>query len=455
MNVKEKPLKMNKTAREPQMTERDISYGQDGTGRDFTNSDGQKVTAGAITSSVEIDNVAMQEVREKWGIGNSDQRPLGWLPALPGWADQLQPHSLAFHIDGHDGVVQYYNGFEIELVEEYPDDPELVRQLMRARTKPAGWPIQTGDVDGTKIALQISGLRTVGTPAIHNYGPVELESYALSKNITHGCLVTVDCPNLKEPRQYGNPKGGFPPGEVRPLLRAADTTSIADMIITMQGAFNQDAAKFKRIAANYTNTISSWPTIISTINDSYNVAALVFVETCLRRGFLTVPDDRNELRAARGEPALTSFDVVVRMAEYMGLLGPSAIATAALGARRGEYIALHLEATQRMLPAPHATTRAYNRETQFGYVPNEENGGGAFLGRVGGRADGAIKTDNMGRFYAKTLDHHRAAYQCIAKAAYIEHEKSVGVAHGTPSPAGESKFPLFIALHGSVYPHNC
>ncbi len=445
------------------MTERDIRFGFNGEGRDIGYGDGKKVHVGAITSAYYVDATSICECEQ---VFDSNQYK-GFMPRPGPRGYELFAGEMAFTVRGSGGRVRTaINGLDARFAELYPDNAELVRQLLEEVIEPIG--AVTEDpmkmVNGeSMVTLFVGGTHPFGAPSVYNFGYADNMKQATSPHIIAGSQVCFVPPNLKHPVQFGNPASGVPAGKVRLVARAADKRSTASRIITMIGELNRNPEKLKAALRDHAGVAHTWMRIGKAVVQSYETALLLGLNVLLKRNIIQIVGAPTAAGAApvtellQPVPvgggvaeALASEDTVVRMAEFIGLINAhNSTSAAALGPDdRAKWKTIEYELRNTMLPAPNPTTQKYNAAYQFGFVVNKNDGTYASKARVDGR--GAIRDNAMGKFFQKSLNHWREFLEALTGGVYHEQRKSMGVALTEPSVRGESRFQMLLMPHGGL-----
>lgn len=433
------------------MTARSTRFGFQGQNRSLGYGQGKKVAVGAITSAYRVDTHTMAD--DELMYQQNGQK--GFMSRPAEGAFWPRKGEVAFTVVGSGGRVRTtLNGLDAPLAAIYPNDPELVRQLLYEMVQPIGFveeDAETGKTDPL-VTLRIGGTHPCGAPGTYNFG----ESGELGergKKVPHiiaGSMVVFDIPNLKNPIQFGNPASGVVAGKVMLVPRALDKRSAATRIVTLVGALNRNPDKFKAALRDAQQVVHTWVSTAKKINRSYKTAALLGVETLLRKGVLQINPALAEFKqpGAAGAP-LAIEDAIVRMAEYLDLVSVSSTAAAALTpAARSTWREVEFEIRNRMLATPDPQTNAVNAAYQFGFVVDAVNGTYSSKARVNG--NGAIRDDSMGKFFKLTITHFQELLEAVTAAVYHERKNALGVALTEPTLNETSEFQMYVQPHGGM-----
>lgn len=438
------------TERETEMTARSFRFSvNEPVGRTYGYGGGKKVGAAVATSAYRVDCASIDESMQLL----SKQGYKTFMPRPDDGGFLLREYEVAFVTRNSGNRVRTaLNGLDWQLAQIYPDDPELVRQLLFEMVQPVG--IVEEDAETRKacplVTLRISGTHFMGAPHTYNFGDYKKFGIPSDPTITPGCAVVMDIPNLRNPIQFGNEVSGVPGGKVRMVARAMDKRSTATRIMTLIGAYQRDPEKMKLALQGYSKIASSWESIAKATITSHQTSALMFLDVLLRNNVVQVPPNVNELLAPGGGGApLSSEDTVVRIAEYTNLIKPSSTAEAALTtARRAFWKNLTFEAISRMLPGPDPTTNKLNAAYQFGFVVNRNANTALSRARIGG--NGRVKNDSLGKLFNLSISHWRLSLEALTIAVYSERKNMIGVALTEPSVAETSQFQMLIMPHGGM-----
>ncbi len=428
------------------MTDRSYRFGFHGEGRSLGYGQGKKVAVGAITSAFQVDTISLADSEAMFAQQGGHK---GFMPRPDEGGYRLLEGEMAFTVRGSGGRVRTaLNGLDAKLAADYPNDPEMVRQLLYEMIQPIGFVEEDAETGKPEplVTLRIGGTHPCGAPGTYNFG----DKNASSPHIVAGATVVFDVPNLKNPIQFGNPASGVTAGKVRLQPRALDKRSAATRIMTLMGGINRNPEKFKAALRDAPGVAHTWIATAKKINRSYKTAALLAVETLLRNGVLQINPALAEFKQANGT-ALATDDAIVRMAEYIDLVSQSSTASAALTpAQRTNWKQIEFELRNRMLATPDPQSGALNAAYQFGFVV--QDGVGSSKARVNG--NGAVRDDSIGKFFKLTVTHFQESLEAIAAAVYHERKNAMGVALTEPSLRETSQFQMYVQPHGGMSDRN-
>ena len=434
------------------MSDRSLRFGiREPVGRTYGYGGGKKVGAAVATSAYTVNSAAI-DVAEKV-FRDRSIKTFTEHPGPGGFT--LCEGEVAFVLRGSSTMVlTALNGLDHKLAGIFPNDEELVRQLLYEMVQPVGFvQQQPTTAKCAKVTLRVSGTHWHGAPHVYNFGTYgsivnakQYGGFATDPHITPGCAIVMDIPNLKNPIQFGNATTGAGPKKIRLVPRALDKRKAATRIALITGVLNRDPEKFKLAMAEFEGVKHSWIGVAKAVQESYLTAFLMGLDVFLKRDILKLGDGAPELARA----GAASEDIVARIAEYLGMIRNSTTATAALGDdARQRWAETRFELINRQLPTPSATSNKTNAAYQFGFSVNPATGVFSSKALVGGKGS-RVKDDAIGKLFTLSLNHWDAALQAIAGAVYSESKNIIGYALTEPSVQETSQYQMFIAPHGGM-----
>lgn len=416
-------------------------------GRSVGYGDGKKVGAAVITSQYRVNTLLSDQLEQMFaetggaGLFTKSPGPCGY---------QLLEGEVAFVVRGSGSMVlTALNGLDARFVSIFPNDPELVRQLLYEIIQPVG--IVQEDPTTAKCApvtLRTGGTHPLGAPHTYNFGAPETYGVPTDPTIAPGCAVVMDVPNLKNPIQFGNATTGADSRKIRLVPRALDKRKSSVRIMLIVGAVNHNPEKFRTALAEHDGVYHSWLGVAKAARRTAFTILLMGLDVLLEAGILQPTATATELAGANGA-ALPHEDVVVRLAEYLELFNSSSVAAAALSAEaKKKYKEVGYKAINRMLPSANPETQKYNAAHQFAFVIDRVNGTFASKARVNG--NGKIKSDSIGKLFGLSINHWREFLEAITGCVYSESKNMLGVALTEPSVRGTSLFQMMLAPHGGM-----
>lgn len=437
---------------------RPLRFGFDGTGRSLGYGGAPKVSRGEITSAYDVDVrtlTAMQDV-----FDNEDKKSLMKRPGEGGF--RLLEGEKAFKVRGGGSrVLTALNGLDAEFVEVYPNDREMVRDLLSMVIQPIGIVREDArtDQDAPQVTLRVGGSCPDGAPNIYN---VKGQEGAL---ITTGCAIVWDVPSLTDPVQFGTRAGGRAENKVMLVARAADKRSTARMIQNLMGHILHDPARFKKAMKEHPRVANAMSKVTMRAVTSYKMAFLMGVDHCLKHGILQVvgaptpvlPNGQpaKPSPALLGAPAgdgsyaaLSSEDTTARLAELVGVLDKRQRFGTLSAPEKAFWSEFEFNINQRMIPVPDPRNEAYNASNEFGMVRDRANNTWVSKGRIG--QSGNLKRDPIGRLLEKSLTHFPLLLEAFTEANFEERRKMMGTALTTPSLADTCIFDMQIIPHGGL-----
>lgn len=417
---------------------RPVRFGHDGNGRSLGYGDTPKVARAEITSAYDVDIrtlTAAQSAYDGEDKKSFMKRPGDW---------RLIKDEMAFKVrGGGNRVLTALNGLDAELVTVYPDDRELVRDLLSMMIQPIGVVREDArtDQDAPQVTLRVGGTCPAGAPNIYN---VPGQEKAL---ITAGCTVVFDVPSLSDPIQFGTKAGGKSEGKVLLVARAADKRSTSRRIQNVLGHIIHDPARFQRALKEHTRIATSMTKVAFRIVHSYKVSLLMGLDLLLKNGILAVTPGTTELLGAGGA-ALSSEDTVARIAELIGVLDQRRVYASLSAPQRSKWRVLDFNLKQRMLPVPDPRNKAYNAANEFGFTRNPANNTWESKARVA--QTGELKRDPLGKLLEHSLTHVPLLLEAFTEANFDERRLSMGIALTSPSLAGTGIFDMQLIPHGGL-----
>lgn len=423
------------------MANRPYRYGFNGQGRSLGYGDAPKVARGEITSAYQVDVRTLTKMQDVFD--NEDKRSLMKRPGQGGF--RLLEGEMAFKVrGGGNRVLTALNGLDAEIVEVYPDDRELVRDILSMLIQPVGVVREDArtDQDFPQVTLRVGGTCPQGAPNIYN---VPGQQAAI---ITTACAVVYDVPNLSDPVQYGTKAGGRAENKVTLVARAADKTSVARKIQNVLGNLIHDPEKFKRALKEHPGVANSWLHVGLRVVNSFKVSLLMSLDLLLKEDIIRISPNAPELLDADGTTQLTSEDTVARLGELLGVLDQRRVFGSLTTAQRSRWKTLDFNLKQRMVPVPDPQSKTYNAANEFGFVRDVANNTWSSKARVG--QTGELRRDPIGKLLELSLTHLPQLLEAFTVATYDERRKEMGVALTSPSLAGTCIFDMMLTPHGGL-----
>jgi hypothetical protein len=418
----------------------------EGFGRELTPGDIKKVAVAEITSPYFVDTVTIRA--QKAAFANGDSKKLTKLPGDKGF--DVREGEIAFKLRNspNGGVMTAINGLEEGIAKQYPNNPQLVRDIVVSIITPVGVVREDArtDMTGAKVTLRVGGTCPLGAPNEYNVPGTE------QAFIEECSGVVADVPSLIKPIQWGNEQSGRPSNKITLLVRAANKTMTATRALNVISHLIHDPVRFKEALDQNEHVANSWIKLGFRMLDSYMVSHCMALNQDLRRGvnpatgrdapFIPNFGQYPEL----GNAASRSESIVAAYAELIGVL-PAGRVMASLTPAQRQFWAEHTFALKNvLLPTPHIDSKSYNAAYAFGFT---RSGPQNTIESLATNGD-TVRRTPIGDLYAKSLVHTREMLESLVECSYEERRMTIGVAMSAPNPTGTGIFNMQIIPNGGM-----
>lgn len=372
-----------------------------------------------------------------------DFKPEFWYPLAGEPAVRLRGNAC-------DEVFTSLNGLDADLWEAYPDDPEMVRLIVRSKIQFVGIVDQNArtDLQSPLVTVQFAGTVSQYAPGIYNTPGRE------NAAIQFCDAVVYDVPNLQNPIVAGFPKQI---GKIVMVPCPVTKESLAARIMRQVGHIVHDPAKYKRVMHRYEHIANANINAALALRNAAFVNGLMMVDLLLKANVLSVSNAAPELAA--GVAAGDTATITANLAEALSLLHPSDSNVAVPGAFAAsltqeqvqKYKRLEFDLAQRLFPVANPDTGKFNARTEFGMSEDELRGP---VSTARSTQTGEILRTPVGRLLHKSLTAGALAIQSMAFAIDEETRNRAGWAASTPNQAGVGIFNLCLVPQGGMSAKN-
>lgn len=423
------------------MVDRPVRWGFNGVGRSLDWGNAPKVARAEITSAYDVD--VRQIAMSKAAFCNEDRRTITKRPADDAW--DLLEGEWAFKVRGAgNAVLTCLNGLEAPIVEVYPNDRGLVRDILESMIQPIGVVREDvrADKDKVQVTLRTGGSCPAGSPGYYN---VPGQEHA---HIFTGGAVVVGVPDLADPILFGTRASGMPENKITLVCRGADKRSVARRIQNVLGNIVYSPEKFARALKDHPRISNAWIKIAMRIVHSYKVSALMTLDLLLKADVLRVSPAAVELLANDRVTPLPNEETVARLAELLGVLDRRRVFGSLTAAQSRKWRELDFFVSQRIIPVPHPDSGAYNLANEFGFARDPNTGVWSSKARID--QSGELSREPIGRLLEQQYTHFSYVLESYTEAMWEELRLTMGTAFTTPSQASTGIFDMFIIPHGGL-----
>lgn len=420
------------------MTDRPVQFGNSGGGRALGFGQAPLVSRGSVPTGATIDTATIAASRANM----MSKSKSSLMPVTEDF--RLLAGEMAFKVRGSRSVLTTLNGLDVQFVEQFPNQPEVVAALLESIIQPIGvveFDART-DTRGANppVTLLVGGTVPQGSPCLFNRPGQEKSA------VTFGGRVIFGVPNLSDPKQFGNPGSGRSSGKVGLVARGQDKRSFATRATLMIGTIVNDPTKFRKALKDYPLVANSWTNLSFRLLKSYKVAALMLIDLLLKRNILSVDPAALELLDSQGNE-LDSEETVTQIAKLLGVVEPVGAYATLTAAQRKKWKELAFEANGRMTLAPLGTS-GYNAAHEFGFGYNAETGEWGSKARAG--QTGEIQRTPTGDLLKLQITHMQMLLESCAECMFDENRLCMGIALTEPSNAATGRFDMLLQVHGGM-----
>lgn len=358
-----------------------------------------------------------------------------------------------------DEVFTGLNGLDADAWESYPDDPEMVRLIVRSKIQFVGIVDQNArtDLDFPRVTLKFGGTVPQYAPGAYNTPGRE------GGEIQFADKVVYDVPHLEKPIIAGFPSKI---GKIVMVPCPATKESITARILHTTAHILHDPAKYKRAMGRSEHIANANMHTAVALKNAALVNGLMLVDLLLKQGVLTLganaPElygdelQRQVLAAPANADALVrenSAPITARLAEALSLLHPGEHNIAQPGVfaanlsteQLRKWNQLEFDAGQRLFPLPNPETGKLNARNEFGMRTSDID-----TPISSGRSleSGEILRTPVGNLLGKSLTAFPHAIQALVVAIDEENRNKAGWAASTPNQSGTGLFTLALVPEG-------